>query len=149
MIQTDARSNGDNHKVRVLLADDHAILRDGLSTLINMQSDMEVVAQAETSEQALLLASECRPDVIVLDVSMQPMGGAQTAEKLAELHPRVPVLALTRHKDPVYVQRMLEAGAKGYILKQQRPMYFLTQYEKLQRAVFMLTLDSATTQLRH
>jgi two-component system response regulator NreC len=108
----------DNAKLRVLLADDHAILRDSLSALIDMQPNMEVVAQAETGDQALALANECSPDVVVLDVSMDGMGGVEVAGRLALINPHVRILALTRHNDSMYLQRMLEVGAKGYVLKQ-------------------------------
>jgi len=103
--------------LRILLADDHAILRDGLAMLINGQSDMEVVAQAGTGREAVRLAQETNPDVALLDVSMPDMGGSEAAEKIVEQCPGVRVLALTRHSDQSYLRRLLQAGASGYVVK--------------------------------
>jgi len=104
-------------KLRILLADDHAVLRDGLAMLINGESDMSVTAQAENGRDAVRLAREDPPDVAVVDVSMPLMNGAEVAEALREQCPGVRVLALTRHADPAYVRRLLQAGAAGYVLK--------------------------------
>ena len=104
-------------KLRILLADDHVIVRDGLCLLVNGQPDMEVVAQASTGREALRLAMETTPDVVVLDVSMPDMGGAEAAEKIGLHCPDVRILTLTRHADQSYLRRLLEAGASGYVLK--------------------------------
>jgi two-component system, NarL family, response regulator NreC len=104
-------------KLRILLADDHAILRDGLAALINAQADMAVIAQAATGREAVRLALDDKPDVAVLDISMPDMGGAEAAEEIRGRCPAVRVLALTRHADPAYLRRMLQAGATGYMLK--------------------------------
>jgi DNA-binding NarL/FixJ family response regulator len=104
-------------KIRVLLADDHVIVRDGLCMLVNAQPDMEVVAQAGTGREAVRLAIASAPDVAVLDVSMPDLGGAEAAEAIVARCPGVRILALTRHSDPSYLRRLLQAGAAGYVLK--------------------------------
>jgi two-component system, NarL family, response regulator NreC len=104
-------------KLRVLLADDHAVLREGLAMLIGGQPDMAVIAQAENGREAVRLACDEHPDVAVLDVSMPEMGGAEAAEAIRDQCPDVRVLALTRHADHAYVRRLLHAGASGYVLK--------------------------------
>ena len=104
-------------KLRILLADDHVIVRDGLVLLINGQPDMEVVAEASTGREALRLAMETSPDVVVLDVSMPDSGGADAAERIGQHCPDVRILVLTRHADQSYLRRLLEAGASGYVLK--------------------------------
>lgn len=104
-------------KLRILLADDHAILRDGLAVLIGGQSDMTVVAQAENGREAVRLACEQHPDVAVVDVSMPELGGAEATEAIRRECPDVKVIALTRHADHAYVRRLLQAGASGYVLK--------------------------------
>ncbi|MDB5905446.1 MAG: two component transcriptional regulator, LuxR family [Betaproteobacteria bacterium] len=104
-------------KLRVLLADDHAILRDGLAVLINGQSDMEVVAQASNGAEAIRLAKESRIDVAVLDVSMPGVGGAEAAQQIRDCCGDTRVLALTRHANTGYLRRLLQAGANGYVLK--------------------------------
>ena len=104
-------------KLRILIADDHAILREGLAVLINGQPDMAVVAQAENGLDAVDLAAERQPDIAVLDVSMPRLGGAEAAERIRACCPNVRVIALTRHADQAYLRRLLQAGAMGYVLK--------------------------------
>ena len=103
--------------IRVLLADDHAILREGLVMLVNSQPGIEVVAQASTTEEAVQLAQSAHPDVAVLDVSMPGGGGVAATEAIRASCPDVRVLVLTRHSDRAYVQRLMQAGANGYVLK--------------------------------
>jgi DNA-binding NarL/FixJ family response regulator len=106
------------HKLRVMLADDHAVVRDGLAMLINGQTDMEVVSQAATGREAVRCTMESNPDIAILDVSMPEMNGGEAAAKIAEHCPSVRILALTRHADQAYLRRLLQAGAAGYVLKQ-------------------------------
>lgn len=105
-------------KIRVILADDHAILRAGLAMLINAQSDMIVVGEADDGVKAVQLARSQTPDVAVLDVSMPAMGGAEAAQRILSQCPQTRVLALTRHTDQGYLRKLLAAGATGYVLKQ-------------------------------
>ena len=105
-------------KLRILLADDHAVLREGLVLLIDAQPDMEVVAQASDGREACRLAEKSAPDIAVLDVSMPNMGGAEAAREIRARCPATRVLALTRHADQGYLRNLLAAGATGYVLKQ-------------------------------
>lgn len=105
-------------RVRVLLADDHRIVREGLRLLIAGQPDMEVVGEADNGHTATALAQQLQPDVVVMDVSMPEMNGLKATERLTEMCPNITVLTLTRHSDDGYVKPLLEAGAKGYVLKQ-------------------------------
>lgn len=102
---------------RVLLADDHTVLREGLAMLVGAQPDMEVVAQARSGREAVAMTQQLLPDVAVLDVSMPDVGGAEAAEQIQARCPGVRVLALTRHSDQGYLRRMLRAGASGYVVK--------------------------------
>lgn len=104
-------------RLRILVADDHAILREGLAMLIAAQPDMEVVAQASNGREAVRLAESMHPDVVVLDVSMPELGGAEAAERIRACCPSVRILALTRHADQGYMRRMLRAGVAGYVVK--------------------------------
>lgn len=104
-------------KLRILLADDHGVLRDGLSMLIEAQPDMRVVACARGGREAVQLAAQIGPDIAVLDVSMPDLGGAEAAEQISRCCPAVRILALTRYADQGYLRRMLKAGASGYVLK--------------------------------
>src|SRR3954466_7926109 len=101
-------------KLRILLADDHNVIRAGLRSLIDGQPDMEVVGEAADGEAACQRAEELAPDVAVLDVSMPLMGGAAAAERIRRDSPGVRVLALTVHEDRGYLQQLLQAGASGY-----------------------------------
>jgi two-component system, NarL family, response regulator NreC len=107
-------------KLRILLADDHETVREGLKTILNSQSDMEVVGAAVDGRTALEQAAALRPDIIVLDVSMPDTNGLQATEALRQCCPGVKVLMLTRHSDDGYVQQLIRAGASGYVLKQSR-----------------------------
>ena len=103
--------------LRVLVADDHAVLREGLALLISAQPDMDVVGLARGGREATQLAGRHRPDVVVLDVSMPDLDGAEAAEQIRAQCPGARILALTRHADQGYLRRMLRAGAQGYVLK--------------------------------
>jgi DNA-binding NarL/FixJ family response regulator len=102
----------------VLLADDHAVLREGLALLIETQVDMRVVGQARSGREAVAQALHLKPHVAVLDVSMADMDGIQAAALIHEQAPAVRTLALTRHADQGYLNRMLRAGVSGYVVKQ-------------------------------
>jgi DNA-binding NarL/FixJ family response regulator len=104
-------------KLRVLLADDHNVVRAGLRALIDAQADMEVVGEAADGEAGCRLAAELGPDVAVLDVSMPLLGGAQATERIRRERPEVKILALTVHENRGYLQQLLQAGASGYLLK--------------------------------
>lgn len=109
--------NTEQRCLRILLADDHAVLREGLTMLINAQPDMDVVAQARSGREAVRLCAAHLPDVVVLDVSMPDLDGAEAAERVREMCPAPRILALTRHADQGYLRRLLRAGASGYVLK--------------------------------
>lgn len=106
-----------NTKIRVLLADDHAILRKGVSMLVNAQSDMEVAGEAASGEEALREAQRVQPDVVVMDVSMPGLNGIEATRRLLELLPWVRVIGLSMYRDAVYVRELLRAGASGYLVK--------------------------------
>ena len=103
--------------LRLLLADDHAVVREGLKTLIELEPGMEVVGEAEDGEAACRLAAICRPDVVVMDVSMPRLNGARATERLKQMNPEIKVLALTVHEDKSYLRELLQSGASGYVLK--------------------------------
>jgi DNA-binding NarL/FixJ family response regulator len=104
-------------KLRIFLADDHAVVREGLKALINAQPEMEVSGEAGDGRAACRQIEQLQPDVVIMDVSMPEMSGAQATEQLKRVCPHVKVLALTVHEDKGYLRRLLEAGASGYMLK--------------------------------
>ncbi len=105
------------HKIRVMIADDHAILRAGLRMLVNAQADMEVVSEAPDGEKAVRVARETRPDVALLDLTMPRVGGMKALQEMARDCREIRVLVLTMHDDPAYLRSALAAGASGYLLK--------------------------------
>ena len=104
-------------KLRILLADDHAVVRGGLKALIDSHPDMEVVAEAGDGRTACDKTLELRPDVVVMDVSMPGVTGVQATRELHDRWPDVRVLALTVHEERSYLRELMEAGASGYVLK--------------------------------
>ncbi len=105
------------NKLRVLLADDHRVVREGLSCLITDESDMEVVAEVSNGADAVQQAVELRPDVVVMDVSMPVLNGLEATRRIKQEAPEVKVIALTVYEHHTYVRELLGAGADGYILK--------------------------------
>jgi len=104
-------------KIRVMIADDHAILRAGLRMLIDAQVDMEVVSEAPDGEKAVQTARESRPDVALLDITMPRVGGMKALQEMARVCRETRVLILTMHDDPAYLRSALASGASGYLLK--------------------------------
>jgi two-component system response regulator NreC len=105
-------------RIRVMLADDHAAVREALAVLVNNQPDMQVIAQAGNGDEAVERAREARPDVAVLDVSMPAMSGLEVTTVLRDAIPTTRILILTRHGEYHHVEQLLRAGANGYVLKQ-------------------------------
>ena len=105
------------HKIRVMIVDDHAILRAGLRMLVNAQADMEVVSEAPDGEKAVQQVRETRPDVTLLDLTMPRVGGMKALQEIARNGRETRVLVLTMHDDPAYLRSALAAGASGYLLK--------------------------------
>jgi DNA-binding NarL/FixJ family response regulator len=104
-------------KIRVLLADDHKVIRDGLRLLIDGQRDMRVVGDAGNGKEALRQARDLKPDVVIMDLSMPDLNGLQATERLKAEVPGTKVVALTVHEDPSYLVQLCKAGAVGYVLK--------------------------------
>lgn len=103
--------------IRILLADDHQLMRTGLRLVIEQQSDLSVVGEASDGRQAVALAKLLRPDVAVMDISMPSLSGIEAAHQITQSHPEIAVIVLSMHPDESYVLRALKAGVKGYLLK--------------------------------
>ncbi len=106
-----------SQKIRILLADDHTVVRQGFRLILGSQPDMEIVGEAGNGREAVELAASLMPDVAVMDVAMPELNGIEATRRIGVSSPRTRVLALSMHKDSVYVREILRAGARGYLLK--------------------------------
>jgi DNA-binding NarL/FixJ family response regulator len=104
-------------KIRILVVDDHTILRDGICALLTLASDMEVVGEAANGREALEKVKELEPDVVIMDIAMPLLGGLETTRRMRKEFPETKVLALTQYADKEYVFPVIEAGAHGFISK--------------------------------
>jgi DNA-binding NarL/FixJ family response regulator len=112
-------------KLRILLADDHETVREGLRLILNAQPDMQVVATAADGRETIDQCERVTPDVVIMDISMPGLSGLAATAQLIERCPGSKVLTLTRHADSIYVKELMRAGAAGYVLKQSRPAELL------------------------
>ncbi len=120
--------------IRILLADDHKITREGLRSLLDKQPDMEVLAEAQEGRTAVRLARELLPDVVIMDVSMPDLNGIEATRQIIDRVPKVKVIALSMHSDALFVTEMLKSGASGYLLKD-------CAFEELTRAIHAVVAD--------
>ena len=111
--------------LRVLLADDHATVRQGLKLLIEGEPDMTVVAEAGDGHEAVRQARDLKPDVVVMDISMPGLNGLAATRALKQIQPDAVIVTLTRHGDDAYLQELLRAGVSGYVLKRSAPSELL------------------------
>jgi DNA-binding NarL/FixJ family response regulator len=107
-------------KIKILIADDHAVVREGTRQILEQEEDLEVVAEAGDGEEALELTAKTSPDVALVDISMPKLDGIETTKRLKTLYPNIAVLILSAYDDDQFVFSLLEAGAAGYLLKSIR-----------------------------
>jgi two-component system response regulator NreC len=108
-------------EIRLLLVDDHEVVRTGLRMLLESQSDIKILAEARTGAEAIQMAREFKPDVVVMDITLPDISGIEATRRLKEDHPEIAVVALTIHEDEQYFFEMLQAGASGYVPKRAAP----------------------------
>jgi two-component system nitrate/nitrite response regulator NarL len=121
-----------SHVIKVLIVDDHAVVREGIRHVLSADADFEVIGEASGGTAAIDLAERLRPDVIVLDISMPDLPGLDAAVRIRELLPEVAILVLSIHDHPEYVLRSIEAGTQGYLRKDSSP----SELRNAIRAVF-------------
>jgi two-component system response regulator NreC len=107
-----------HRKIRILLADDHAVVRRGFGLILGQEPDMEVIGETGNGVDAVRLALELRPTLVIMDIAMSPVNGVEATRRIIEAAPDTRILILSMHKDAVYVRETLRAGAKGYLLKE-------------------------------
>lgn len=108
-------------KIKILIADDHSLIRQGLKQILELEKDMIVIAQASNGREAIQLARECRPDVILMDINMPGINGLQAIKELKQERLDSRIIVLTIHEDREYLFKTLQMGAEGYVLKDAEP----------------------------
>jgi DNA-binding NarL/FixJ family response regulator len=129
--------------IRVLLADDHSIVRAGLRRIVEESGDMEVIAEASNGREAIRLVHDELPDVAVIDISMPGLDGLEVVSQLQRHYPELPILILTMHEEGQYVVRAIQAGARGYITKQSAPEQLVRAIRKVFSGSRYLTDEAA------
>ena len=124
MNRTIQRQRNIENKTRILIVDDHAVVRQGLIHLIDYEPDLLVCAEAESAEQALQIIEKQQVDLAVIDISLVGMNGIQLTEKIKLNYPALPVLIVTMHNELFYAKRAFHAGANGYVIKNNRLTFF-------------------------
>jgi two-component system, NarL family, response regulator NreC len=136
-------------KIRVLIADDHAILRAGLRMLIDSQPDMKVIAEAPNGEDAVRLASAERPDVVILDITMPGGGGLRAVPEILKVCASTRVLLLTMHEEPAYLRTALGSGAAGYVLKKSVDANLLAAIRSVHKGRSYIDSELASALIQH
>ena len=129
--------------IKVLLADDHNIVRAGLRRIVEESGDMEVVAEAADGREAIQLVEKTAPDVAVIDISMPGLDGLEVIGQLQALYPKLPILVLTMHEEGQYVVRAIQAGAMGYLTKQSAPEQLVKAIRKIYDGQRYITDEAA------
>jgi two-component system invasion response regulator UvrY len=129
--------------IKVLLADDHSIMRAGLRRIIEESEDIEVVAEADDGKTAIRLAREKGPDVAVIDISMPGLDGLEVISQLKTYLPHLPVIMLTMHEEEQYVVRAIEAGAMGYVTKRSAPEHIVKAIHQVVSGYRYLTAEAS------
>jgi two-component system, NarL family, invasion response regulator UvrY len=131
--------------IRVLLADDHSIVRAGLRRIVEESGDMEVVAEAADGKKAIQQVHKTCPDVVVVDISMPDMDGLEVISQLQPQYPKLPIIILTMYEEEQYVVRAIEAGAMGYLTKRSAPEQLVKAIRKVHAGYRFLTEGAAET----
>lgn len=136
-------------KIRVLIADDHLVVREGLMVMLQSTGECEVVGQASNGEEAVLLAHKLQPDVAILDLQMPGMGGIEATQRITQQSPKVKVVVLSTFDQDEYIYQSVQAGAKGYVLKGSGLEELLDVVRSAAMGKLLLSSDIATKLVGH
>jgi DNA-binding NarL/FixJ family response regulator len=136
------------NSIRVLIADDHAIVRDGVRALLALSEDITVVGEAANGQQAIELARTLSPDVILMDIAMPGLGGLEATIEIRKDNPQAKILVLTQYEDREYIRRFLKAGVSGYVLKKAAGAELTTAIRAVSRGGLVLDPDVAREAMR-
>ena len=142
------KTENKKQKNKVLVVDDHPIVRQGLTQLINQESDFVVCGDAGDIPQAMKAIDDCKPDIIIVDISLGHTSGIRLIEDLSHNYPNLSILALSMHDESIYAERCLKAGAKGYIMKQEPPEKVVSALRKILDGDIYIS-DKLGTKLLH
>ena len=146
MVSEQPRDKIDGNKAKILIVDDHPLVREGLADLVNKEKDLVVCGQAEDAYQAMEAIRELKPDMAIVDISLKETSGLELIKDIKIQHPGLPVLTLSMHEESVYAERALRAGAKGYIMKREATKKVVTAIRKVLRGQLYLS-EKMTTRL--
>jgi two-component system response regulator NreC len=135
-------------KIRILIADDHAIVREGIKALLNLADDMEVVGEAADGREAIERAIKLEPDVVLMDIAMPGLGGLEATLEIRKAVPRAKILVLSQYEDREYVRRFLKMGVSGYVLKKSAGADLTASIRAVQRGGLVLDPDIAREAMR-
>ncbi len=146
MVSEQPRDKIDGNKAKILIVDDHPLVREGLADLVNKEKDLVVCGQAEDAYQAMEAIRELKPDMAIVDISLKETSGLELIKDIKIRHPSLPVLTLSMHEESVYAERALRAGAKGYIMKREATKKVVTAIRKVLRGQLYIS-EKMTTRL--
>jgi DNA-binding NarL/FixJ family response regulator len=126
------------HKKKILIADDHALVREGIAAFLKLCDDFEVIAEASDGIEAIEKTNKYRPDIIIMDINMPKLGGLEATIEIKKLHPEIKLLVLTQYEDPEYISRFLKAGVSGYLLKKAVGSDLITALKAIARGELYL-----------
>lgn len=148
MVSEKPRDKIDGNKAKILIVDDHPLVREGLADLVNKEKDLVVCGQAEDAYQAMEAIRELKPDMAIVDISLKETSGLELIKDIKVRHPSLPVLTLSMHEESVYAERALRAGAKGYIMKREATKKVVTAIRKVLRGQLYLSEKMMTRLVR-
>lgn len=131
-------------KKKILIADDHALVREGIAAFLKLCDEVEVVAEASDGVEALEKTARFRPDIIIMDINMPKLGGLEATVEIKKLHPEIKVLVLTQYEDREYISRFLKAGVSGYLLKKAVGSDLIAALKAIMRGELYLYSSIAT-----
>ena len=135
-------------KKRIVIVDDHAIVRRGLVAVIDKEVDLKVVGEAEDFHEALDQIKDQQPDLVVVDLSLKDVGGLELIKQLKTMYPNLPALVLSMHDEKIYAERALRAGAKGYVMKQDESRELLAAIRTVLRGGIAISEDMSSRMLK-
>jgi DNA-binding NarL/FixJ family response regulator len=140
---------GHGVKKRILVVDDHPIIRQGLALMVNREADLVVCGEAEDATEAMLVLTSSRPDVLIVDISLNGPDGIDLLKNIRITHPSLPVLILSMHDESIYAERALRAGANGYIMKQEATEKVLVAVRRILNGGIYVSDRIANKMLKH